>query len=234
MRTLLKLFYLFALISFFSCSDEVETVAKGNSGDSTNQNELINESAPLNTHSQSEISYDFYLGGTSVLCKGECEGGEAQACGTRWDLRKQTKTCTCESCYMDITIDNGLYAETANISSLYELNVIQEISAYILNEYFVEDDTVLVEEFKGFATSSNYILQVKFRDANGQLQSVAHSISIDNDKRFLIDCKGPCDDAEGICTEQFNLITGVATCTCEGGCNMTVTPVESLHFSLSR
>jgi hypothetical protein len=216
MKTYRFITMLTVLILLCSCSSDNNNLV-------TDDTE-VKTSLDINTKNGSKSLSNLFETGPTVRCTGECTSDTNSKFGCVVNFSFDTPhlvRCACEGCAMTITTDlsNGL----VEYSEIAETGFLIDLGNYIHDEYNVTD--VYAESIRLFQAGDSYVVSIEFYDLEDKLQSVSLQMNLDFGNKFIIDCRGDCNEPSEMCSEYFNMNTGEASCTCAGSCNMTVTQV---------
>jgi|GEM_PF-2816862 len=205
-----NLFLIVLGIMFVSCNKEF--------------NPQITEGDHLSTQSKSKIennSNEKMLDGNSevtISCSGNCESGVNCSLEGKVNMESgiQTVACACSNCVMTVeSTINGKTTTSRLINSTFEVNYLKFFHEFMKKEYVNLE--YVIKEVK-IIKNDEKIIETYLFEVNGKTESIMYVSEISGEVK-QIDCTGTCD-----CREQYNLNTGVASCSC-ADCMMSVTTV---------
>lgn len=158
-------------------------------------------------------------GTLSITCTGTCDNGESCRIGTVGG--SGIWKCDCEGCKLVIHIPDGTkMSEKEFMKELSNRDLfLNQLNAFVMKKFDTRDYGIERIKYTSL-DKENYYISYEIITDDGQTESVIYAVKSDSSDAapvtYEIDCTGSCDDPSEICAEQFNLNTGIASCTCEG------------------
>ncbi len=160
-----------------------------------------------------------------ITCTGSCQVGEhpdpsESTCEAMlYDGNTGTIECPCSNCTMQVSNQlstTSAYVQYFNEHLMAKIGTNNALLYSIEIEKYPNAEVVLFEYKIPTSAARGTVMYITKFNASGQRSGPV----------VEIDCTGGCDNATETCRERYIISTGIAECTCEGTCKLTLTNKE--------